>query len=159
MNSVWHENASMPSFPKLEGDIKTEVLIIGGGISGILCAYFLQQEGVKYVLVESGKICSGATKNTTAKITAQHGLVYDKLIKGVGLKKAGLYLKANLLALEKYKSLCKDIDCDFEQKDSYVYSLDNRDKIKGEVEALKNLGISAKFIDKVNLPFKIEGAV
>ena len=78
--SVWEQTASLPQFPKLDGDIHTDVLIIGGGIAGILTAYFLHQSGVKYVLVDKGRICSGITHDTTAKITAQHGLVYHKIL-------------------------------------------------------------------------------
>lgn len=159
MNSAWHENISLPTFPKLEENISTDVLIIGGGISGILCAHFLQQAGVDYALVESRNICSGVTKNTTAKITAQHGLIYDKLLKTIGIEQAGLYLNANILALDKYRSLCQNIDCDFEEKDSYVYSINNYKKIEKEVLALKKLGINAEFKDTINLPFEIQGAV
>lgn len=93
--SVWQET-NLPNFPKLEGDINTDVLIIGGGMAGLLTAYMLHQAGVKYVLVEGRRICSGTTQNTTAKITAQHGLNYHKLLKGAGLEKARDYLNANL---------------------------------------------------------------
>lgn len=71
LESVWENSAEMPKFNNLEGDIKTDVLIIGGGICGILCAYFLKQQGIDYILVEANSICSGITKNTTAKITSR----------------------------------------------------------------------------------------
>ena len=64
MNSIWTKTVTMPQFPSLEGDMKTDVLIIGGGMAGILCAHFLQEQGVNYVLVEGREICSGVTKNT-----------------------------------------------------------------------------------------------
>lgn len=114
--SVWEQTATLPQFPKLDGDIHTDVLIIGGGIAGILTAYFLHQSGVKYILVDKGRICSGITHNTTAKITAQHGLVYHKILADRGAYSAQMYLKANELALEKYCELCNDIACDFERK-------------------------------------------
>lgn len=74
MTSIWSESTRLPHFPTLEGGIKTDVLIIGGGITGILCAYFLQEKGMDYVLVEGRTICAGVTRNTTAKITSQHGM-------------------------------------------------------------------------------------
>ena len=114
--SVWENSASLPQFPTLDGDVHTDVLIIGGGIAGILTAYFLHQSGVKYILVDKGRICSGITHNTTAKITAQHGLVYHKILADRGAYFSQMYLKANELALEKYCELCKDIACDFERK-------------------------------------------
>lgn len=159
MKSVWKETSELPSFDSLKQDIKTDVLIIGGGLAGVLCAYMMEQAGVDYTLVEADRICSGITKNTTAKITSQHGLIYDKLIRKFGVEKAGLYLRANEEALNKYREYCKNIECDFEQKDSFVYSLDNRDKIDKELVALEKIGFSAQLADSIPLPFTVAGAV
>ena len=103
----------MPRFEALKGDLSVDALIIGGGITGVLCAYMLEREGVDYALVEAGRICGGATKNTTAKITFQHGLIYRKLIDRFGAERARMYLDANAEALEEYRGLCGKIDCDF----------------------------------------------
>ena len=75
MQSVWTDSVIFPNFEQLKRDIRSDVLIIGGGIAGLLCAYQLHQAGVDYVLVEADRICNGITKNTTAKITSQHGLM------------------------------------------------------------------------------------
>ena len=101
MSSVWTPTANRPKFPPLEGDLNTDVLIIGGGIAGLLCAHRLRQAGADCVLLEAKELCSGATVNTTAKITVQHGLIYDRLLRTFGAEKARLYLKANLAALEQ----------------------------------------------------------
>ena len=159
LNSVWSDTVKLNSFKRLEGNIKTDVLIIGGGIAGILCAHMLQKSGADYVLAEAETICGGITKNTTAKITSQHGLIYDKLIRKFGIEKSAMYLKGNEAALEEYRKLCKDIDCDFETKSSFVYSLDDRGKIEKELKALESLGFHAKFYENIPLPFKIAGAV
>ena len=66
MDSIWTKEVELPHFPTLEGEVNTDVLIIGGGITGTLCAYFLQENGVDYVLLESNTIASGTTRNTTA---------------------------------------------------------------------------------------------
>ena len=92
MLSIWSDQITFPTFPVLKQDIKTDVLIIGGGITGILCAYQLQRAGITYALVEAFTLCSGITKNTTAKITSQHGLIYHKLFKKFGTEKTKLYL-------------------------------------------------------------------
>ena len=85
----------------------------GGGMTGILCAHMLHQLGIDYVLCEADTICSGITKNTTAKITSQHGLIYEKLIRQFGVAKAKQYLDANENALKKYRELFRIFDCDF----------------------------------------------
>ena len=159
MDSIWREGVVLPRFGKPEGDIRTDVLIIGGGITGILCAYFLQQKGVDYVLAEGRTICSGTTGNTTAKITAQHGLIYHKLIAGIGVEKTSLYLQANQDAVQRYGELCKEIDCDFERKPSYVYSLDDRAKLEKEAKALEKIGCMGELTDRAELPFPVAGAI
>lgn len=159
MQSLWEQTSRQTEFRRLEQDVKTEVLIIGGGMAGILCAYLLGQAGVPYILLEAETIGSGVTKNTTAKITSQHGLIYDKLIREFGLDRARQYLSANEAALQKYRELCRDMDCGFEEKTAYVYSLNDRRKIEREVAALEKLGHPAEFAEHLPLPFSVAGAV
>lgn len=158
-HSIWTGTTELPRFAPLSCDLHTEVLIVGGGMAGVLCARALQQEGVDYALVEADRIGGGITENTTAKITAQHGLLYEKLIRRFGAEKARLYLKANLEAVEQYRALCQEIDCDFEEQDAFVYSLDDRGKIEREVHALNRLGFPATFEAELPLPFPVAGAV
>ncbi len=157
--SIWTNNVTLPEFPKLQGEIKTDVLIIGGGIAGILCAKFLKNAGVDCVLVEGNKIASGITKNTTAKITSQHGLIYSKIVKDYGMEKAQMYLSANNEAMALYEKMCENIDCDFEKKDAYTYSLKSREKIEEEVKTVNGLGFYAEFTEYLELPFKTKGAI
>ena len=159
MISVWSDSTNFSAFKQLKKNIKTDVLIIGGGITGILCAYMLEQAGVDYVLVEANKLCSGITQNTTAKITMQHGLVYHKLIKRFGLEKTRMYLHAHEAALQEYYKLSKTIDCGFETKDSYVYSLNRPRKLEKELHALNQLGVDADYVNELPLPLSTVGAV
>ncbi len=155
--SIWERDVTRPSFPTLQKDTSTDVLIIGGGIAGLLCAYRLTQTGVDCMVVEADRICSGITKNTTAKITVTHGLLYDKLIRRYGFDVAERYLYAQRRAGERYAKLCRDIDCDYEVKDSYVYSTNDSDKIHREVNVLRRLGVDAEFRQRCDLPFSVEG--
>ncbi len=159
MNSIWTDSAKMPKFKSFKGNRKTDVLIIGGGLAGILCAYMLQKHNVDYILVEANEILSGVTQNTTAKITSQHGFVYQKLVSEFGVYKAHLYLKANQNAISKYRELVKNIDCDFEEKDNFVYSVDSLYKIEKELNALEKLGFSAEYCENPNIPIATMGAV
>lgn len=159
MKSVWSDTSKRPCFESLDQEINTDVLIIGGGMAGINCAYMLKAAGVECVLVEADVIGSGATKNTTAKITVQHGLIYDDLITKFGAPKAQTYLDANRMALGKYRQLCENIDCDFEEKDSFVYTLNDTDKIEKERRALLSLGYPAEVTNEIPLPLEIAGAI
>lgn len=149
----------MPHFPELNRDINTDVLVIGGGIAGILTAYFLQQSGVDYVLVEKDRLCGETTANTTAKITYQHGLIYQDIVRSYGYKKGRKYLLANKAAFDKYAELCHDIDCDYEVKDNYIYSFKNKGKLQDEILALGRIGCTAQLCGSLPLPFENVGAV
>ncbi len=157
--SIWEDTSEICRHKELKHEIKTDVLIIGGGICGILCAYFLKTAGIDCVLVEKSTIASGITKNTTAKITFQHGLIYSKLLKKKGTNETQLYLQAHRSAVKEYEKLCKNIDCDFKKSRSYVYSCYDKKKIENEMNALHKIGFNALFTEETELPFKIAGAV
>ena len=159
MKSLWNDTVKMPEFPTLDHDISTDILIIGGGMAGILTAYLLDKKGVDYCLVEGSKICGGTTLNTTAKITAQHGAVFSEFLSTIGKERTEMYLEANLKAAYFLKKLCIDIDCDFCEKDNYVYSLNNREKLEDELWALDSIGFKAELCEELPLPFKTVGAV
>ncbi len=158
MSSLWHETAALPSFPTLRENKKADVLIIGAGMAGLLTSYLLKERGISSVVLDSGKICGGTTGNTTAKITFQHGLIYSELIKK-GVEKAKAYYEINRLALERYRSLCESIKCDFEIKDNYIYTLDSRQKIEDELNALRIIGAPGTFSQTPSLPLSTVGAV
>ncbi len=159
MLSLWSATRQHTARPTLDGDKKTDVLIIGGGMAGLLCAYTLKSRGVDCILVEADRICGGVTANTTAKITAQHGLIYDRLLHSLGIGRAQLYLEANQDAIRRFRKLCRGIDCDFTEQDSFVYSKNDRQCLEKEVAALDLLGYNVRLKEYLPLPFKTVGGV
>ena len=157
--SLWAATQTLPQFPSLDRDIQTDVLVIGGGLAGILTAYQLTKSGVDCVLIEADRICRGVTRNTTAKITSQHGLIYHKLLSRFGPEKAKLYYHANQQALEEYRRLATRIDCDFARESNYIYSTRSPQNLEREMEALHSLGIHADFTSHVELPLHTFGAI
>lgn len=158
MNSLWAET-KLPRFSALQGDLHTDVLVIGGGMAGLLCAYGLQNAGVNVVLVEADRICGGVTSRTTAKITSQHGLIYAKRLHDLGSERSKLYLQANEEAVRQYAALCKQIPCHFESQSAYVYALHDRKALEQEIHALHRLGYPAVWKEALPLPFQTVGAV
>ncbi len=159
MESVWTQTACLPRFEPLEGSRKTDVLVIGGGITGILCAWMLRQAGADCLLIEANRLCLGATGGTTGKITSQHGLIYHRLVRTFGPERAALYRRTQEEALARYRSMCREIDCDFQEKDSFVYSLDDPAGLEREMEALEKTGADARFVRDLPLPFPTLGGV
>ncbi len=158
-NSIWTKEVQLPSFPEVTKDLNTEVLIIGGGMAGLLCAFRLQQAGVEYVLLEADRICKGVTRNTTAKITSQHGLIYDHLLRSFDENRARLYWQCQQEALEDYSKLAREIDCDFQRADSYLYSVHTPGSLEREWRALRRLQIPADYLPNVPLPLSNAGAI
>lgn len=158
-NSIWVETTELPKFETLQDNIKTDVLIIGGGMCGILCAYLLHQAGISYVLAEATTIAHGVTQNTTAKVTSQHALIYQKIVSQYGSEYAKLYLDSNETAISEYRKLSQKISCDFEDKDSYVYLTTATDRLIKEVHILESLNFPATYIEEAGIPVKNMGAV
>jgi len=159
MKALWNDNNGAPQFEALSKSINTDVLVIGGGMAGLLCAYMLKKRGADCVLIEATRICAGVTAGTTAKLTYHHGMIFDKLIKEQGRKRAGLYLQAQREAFEEMLSLCSETDCDCERADSYVYTQNAPEKLRRELIALKTLGIMADICETDGLPITTAGAV
>jgi len=157
--SLWHKTVSVPAYSPLSEGLRTDVAVIGGGIAGILTAFELTRRGVRCTVLEAGRILSGQTGNTTAKITSQHGLIYDKLINTIGFEHARAYAAANERAVSDYGRLVRErgIDCEFKTLPSYVYSTKNAEYLKKEAESAASLGIAASFVTDVMLPFPTAG--
>jgi glycine/D-amino acid oxidase-like deaminating enzyme/nitrite reductase/ring-hydroxylating ferredoxin subunit len=157
--SLWCETTPSTSYPELTEDIVTEVAIVGAGITGITCALLLKNEGMKVTVVDSNRIAMGTTSHSTAKITTQHGIIYDKLITTLGFERTQQYADANKSAMELIRRNVKEynIDCSLEKQDAYIYS--NKQKyvsqLDKEVSAAKSLGIDAEYLTSIPLPIDV----
>ena len=155
MESIWTKTCSIPHREPLQKDLETEVAVIGAGMAGILIAYLLQKAGKNVIVLDADRIASGQTKNTTAKITSQHDLIYANLIETFGMEKARQYAMANETAIGMYQNLIKNenIDCDFEETSAYIYAKD-KNKLQAEVDAAVSLGLPASLTEQIPLPFE-----
>ena len=135
MKSIWSDLTQLPNQKELNGTVKADAVIIGGGMAGLLTAWQLRQNGVDAIVIEAARTASGMTKNTTAKITSQHNLIYDRLVSLFGEEKAALYASANEKAISMYEMIIHQngIDCGFTRLPSYVYSTGDPKKIEKEV--------------------------
>ncbi|MCM3588213.1 FAD-dependent oxidoreductase [Mesobacillus maritimus] len=160
----WLQSVDLPTFPKLEGDLDVEVAVIGGGMTGITSAYLLAKEGKKVALIEAGRVLTGTTGHTTAKVTAQHGIIYDELISHFGKEKTQAYYQANNEALQFIKNLVKEqqIDCDFSEQDAYIYTNSDQEmqKLISEYDAYEKLGIKdIGYLKSIEIPVEHKAAI
>lgn len=158
----WRE-IELPSFEALNEDLSVDVAVVGAGITGITAAYLLTQEGLKVAILEAGTVLNGTTGHTTAKLTAQHDIIYDELISHFGEEKARQYYESTSSAIEFVERLVneKGIDCDFSKEDAYVYATTEQSKKKlgTESEAYQRLGIPGTLKDTIPFNIQVTGAL
>lgn len=159
--SLWEKTETLSPRPCLPGDLNVEVAVIGGGLAGILTAYFFARRGANTIVLEADRVGGGQTCHTTAKITAQHGLIYAKLTEQLNPDLARQYAMANRNAVVSYRKLVDEgsIPCDWEERAAYLYTCRDGDILKREAEAACALELSAAFTTKTDLPFPVTGAV
>lgn len=150
--SVWQEGNYCKKFPEVTKDLKTDVLVIGGGMAGILCAHKLQEAGREVVLVEAERIGSGVTARTTAVLTAQHDFLYQDMAKQFDLNTARAYLHANLNAVQSFRKMAKRIPCDFEDMPSIQFSTGQKRRLHEEMRFVNALGFPANYCTQVAIP-------
>ena len=159
MDSIWGADVQMPRFPQLDRDLHTDVLIIGGGLAGLLCAWNLNRAGIDCVLIEQNRLMQGVSGRTTAKLTSQHGLIYRKLLKKFGVEQARLYWQANQDALAELSALAETAACEYKLENNYVYATDGTQKLEAEMAACEKLGLPARWEESLPLPFPVTGAI
>ena len=159
-NSYWISSVknTKKEYKKLQEEIKTEIAIIGGGLTGLSCGYYLSKENKEVVILEKNTICSHTSGNTTGKITSGHGLFYNYLLQTEGKNKAKQYLEANEKAIENIAKIIEEenIKCDFERQDAYIFTQKQEEveKIEKEVEALEYLEFPCELVKEIPLTTK-----
>ncbi|SFE96690.1 FAD-dependent oxidoreductase [Alteribacillus iranensis] len=162
--SYWLDTTELPRYSPLLENKETDVVVVGGGIAGITTAYLISQRGIKVTLIEGDRILHGTTGYTTAKLTAQHDLIYDRLIKKVGKENAKLYYASNIAAkrfVEKTISE-KRIPSNLRKERAYIYAETEKTlkKIEKEWEAYNKLGIDkCAFQEDIALDMRTKGAI
>ena len=143
--TLWLKNIKSKECPKLEHDINVDVLIIGGGITGLSTAYHLKDSNLKIALVDKNLVAHGVSSRTTGKLTFLQELIYSKLNKKFSTEHVRMYLDSQISTIKMVKDIVEtnNISCDFNEVDSYVFTDEEKEivKIKKEKELLEQMGI------------------
>ncbi|QUP88486.1 FAD-dependent oxidoreductase [Exiguobacterium sp. PFWT01] len=162
-NSIWRQHDTGTPYPSLSVSESTEVVVIGAGIAGLVCAYELQKRGRQVTLLEALEIGHGTTGHTTAKCSVQHGTIYHKLIGHFDESIARLYYEFNSEALVYLKNQIEEgFDCDHSNEQSFLYSREPNEELTKELDAYRRLKIDGgEATEEVRkaLPFSIEQAL
>ncbi len=161
METIWTDTVTLQKRNPLQGDMEAEVVIIGAGLAGILTGYMLEKKGIDAVVLEAGRTACGQTKGTTAKITSQHNLLYDDLIRVYGFQKAKHYAGFQEWAIGEYEKVVEEekIDCNFVRCPACLYSCAESGPLEKEAEAAMRLGIKSSFKTQCELPFPVKAVL
>jgi glycine/D-amino acid oxidase-like deaminating enzyme/nitrite reductase/ring-hydroxylating ferredoxin subunit len=161
--SLWVGTTPESHYHELHSDIEADVVVVGAGIAGLTAAALLKAAGRRVVVVEAGRVASGVTGYTTAKLTVLHGLIFDDLAQAFGDDGAHTYADANLAGMAIVADLAvrHEIDCELERRPAFTYTTDAAmvDKVRAEVAAAKRIGLRADFTVDTDLPYPVEGAI
>jgi glycine/D-amino acid oxidase-like deaminating enzyme/nitrite reductase/ring-hydroxylating ferredoxin subunit len=162
--SYWEDSAPGSSYPALEGEVRCDVAVVGGGIIGVSAALRLAKGGAKVALLEARRIGAGATGYTTAKVSSLHGLTYAELSSSYGDDAARAYGELNEGGLETVAGWIEElgIDCDWRRKPNFTYTEDpeHASELMEEAAAAKRAGLPASFVtDVTELPYDVPAAV
>ena len=163
MDSLWIDSVDNKfTFKPLDKNVETDICIIGAGIFGMTCAYYLSHLGFKVIVIDKNHL-AGTTCFTTGKITSQHGLFYSYLSDSYNKQFANDYLEINEKAIKNIQDIItkESIDCDFEIEDHYIYTTKKEEinLLKKEQDILDSLRFNSCLTTDVSLPFSVEEAL
>ncbi len=158
--SIWLKNIKEKTLPKLDKDIKTDILIIGGGITGLSCAYFLKDSNLNITLVDMNKIAHGGTSKTTGKINYLQG-VYDKIESIYDKDIAEKYLESQKYAHKLIEDIIinNNIKCDYQSNSAFLFTNSSSNNLDNEINILKKLNVSFKIRDNLPINFPCKKAI
>ncbi len=153
----WTDSASLPRFPKINSDLDVDVVIVGGGITGLTTAYLLQMAGKSVALVERGRCADVDTGHTTAHITMVTDTRLSELVRQFGRSHAQAVWDAGLAAMSQIDAIVgeQNIDCAFEWVDGYLHAPDAAPhaneiaSLKEDADLARELGFDARFMAEV----------
>jgi glycine/D-amino acid oxidase-like deaminating enzyme/nitrite reductase/ring-hydroxylating ferredoxin subunit len=163
VGSLWFKDATRPARAPLDRDLTVDVAVLGAGIVGLTTALLLERQGARVAVLEARRVGSGASGYNTAKLSSLHGLTYRRLAGSLGTDAARAYGAANEAGIARVFELAEElgIDCDLRHKPNYTYSESGSDldELRGEVEVARELGLPASYVEELDLPFPVAGAV
>ncbi|MBQ9647295.1 MAG: FAD-dependent oxidoreductase [Oscillospiraceae bacterium] len=154
-------DAALPAYPRLTEHLLADVAVIGGGMAGILTASALRDAGLRVVLLEEDRLAGGVTARTTARVSAQHGLFCERLVRDFGEHLARQYVMAQLHAVKQYRDLAasRGIGCGLTEQTSRVCTAPNGPDLSREHAAALLLGAPAELQAVHGLPFPVREAL
>lgn len=154
------KNGIINSYPSLREDLTTEILIVGGGITGSLIAHQCMEDGYKTILVDRREIGHGSSSATTSMLQYEIDIPLYQLIDMIGEKAAVESYLACHKSVDDLKKIVEKVksDCGFKKKESLYFASFKKDVtwLKKEFEARKKIGIPVKWLEREEIEKKYQ---
>lgn len=162
--SLWQMNVEdFQPAKDTTGRTSFDVIVVGGGVTGVTTALQLQNAGMKCILLEAHSLCFGTTGGTTAHLNSFFDTSYNEIKKGFGEDAIHLVANAASRALDLYNSNIETykIDCGYEQKDGYLYSQDEKqtEELDKIFNASKQAGVEVAYSDRIPVDIEFQKAI
>lgn len=154
--TYWNKTTESDSdFPKLNYDIKTEILIVGGGMSGSLAAHVLAKSNHEVVLIEQSNIGKGSSSANTGLLQYSSDIMMHELINEIGEKEAVLFYEMCLESMNNLTDINKtlELETDYKLRNSIYYASneDDKEKLEKEYKFLSKYDFPVKFLNNKDL--------
>ncbi|MEY2424341.1 MAG: hypothetical protein QOI95_4408 [Acidimicrobiaceae bacterium] len=160
---MWAASLADDGYPTLEADTSVDVAVIGAGITGLLAATLAARNGASVLVLDRHDVGGVATRNTTAKVSALQGIVYQEIARQRGDEIASAYAAAQVHAVAGIRELVSqlEIDCGLTVAAAYTYATEPQsgESAHAEFEAARAAGLPVEWTTETELPFPVEGAV
>ncbi|MFL5730737.1 MAG: FAD-dependent oxidoreductase [Cytophagaceae bacterium] len=161
--SLWKESAGVQLFPRLTEDKEADVVIVGGGITGLTTALRLTEAGKKVVLLEALRIGDGTTGLSSCHLTTDIDEEYRNIAINFDEEIMRLVADSRKAGIRFIEDLCESakIPCDFQRVPGYWYTevVEDLSKIKEEYEYASAAGLDVSLSNDIKLPFAVKTAL
>ncbi|MEJ8553785.1 NAD(P)/FAD-dependent oxidoreductase [Tepidibacter sp. Z1-5] len=139
-------------YPYLTEDLETDVIIVGGGVTGSICSYYMSKNNIKSVVIEKGRIAHGSTSVTTSLLQYELDENASELRETIESKDIVRAYELGLCALKEIEKFVDEYGnkCDYIKRDTLLYTAKNLEKngIKEEYKFRKENGFNVEYIDE-----------
>ena len=152
---LWLTDVSLPSFPALDEIRDVDVIVVGGGLSGLTSALLLQRAGYRTAIVEQHRVGLGETSRTSAHLTLFPDATYKRIATDFGNDGASAVASSKTAALQLIEDFSREVACDFARVPGYLYTENDSERpaLQDEAEAARAAGVEVRAIESAPLPF------
>jgi glycine/D-amino acid oxidase-like deaminating enzyme/nitrite reductase/ring-hydroxylating ferredoxin subunit len=158
---LW-EDAPRPAYPDpLPASGHVEVLVVGGGLTGLTTALLLARSGMEVAVLEARRLGSGTTGSSTAKVSLVQGTKMTRISKRHPMRVSRAYVEGNREGQAWLREFCEEHDVAFATRPAgtYAATADELPTVRAEHDALRTLGLPVRWSDALDVPFEVHGAV